>query len=225
MKITLKFIIIFFLFINCQKSDKQTDLESKIEKFNELSVLFKIDSITKTQKQVEIYATDTLTMYNDVRHKQKYFLSCALILEKSDLESEIESIDFTVNMPNREDGNIPASIPKKLANDILEYYQEPIFKSKIIELNMLNKKYFKNYLDSRAGDLIHNLNTYLAKRTNHENQWTGLDSYDIIKGYVYNRENGINISKHQELFNGILTDTVYWADKKIGKEVYKVITE
>jgi len=225
MKINTTLILIFFLFSNCQKIEKKTDLELKIKDFNEISVLFEIDSIRKTPINIYIYATDTLTIYNDVRHTQKYFLSSALILDKVDLDDEIESIDFIINMPNREDGNIPASLPKKMVNDLIDYYQEPVFNDKIIELNKLNKKYYKNYLDWRAGDLIHNLNTYLARKTNHENKWTGLDSYDMIKGYVYNRQNGIDTKRHEELFNSILTDTIYWADREIGKKVYDIIME
>ena len=218
-------LLLILTIVSCKKPEKQSEFKSEIDKFNEISALFKIDSVIKTSERIKIYATDTLTMYNDTRHRQNYFLSTALILNKSDLETGIKSVDFDVNMPNRKDGNVPASIPLKLAYDILDYYQEPVFKKKIIALNLINKKHLQNYMDFRGNDLVHNLNTYLADKTNDKNQWTGLDSYDIIKGYVFNLQNGIETTQHQELFNGILTDTVYWNNKKIGKEVYDIITK
>lgn len=218
-------LLLILTIVSCKKTKNQSEFKSEIDKFNEISAFFRIDSVVKTSEKIKIYATDTLTMYNDIRHRQNYFLSTALILEKSDLGIGIKKVDFSVNMPNRKDGNEPASIPVKLAYEILDYYQDPVFKKKIIDLNSINKKHFQDYLKYRGNDLVHNLNTYLADKTNNKNQWTGLDSYDIIKGYVYNRQNGIDTSRHQELFDEILTDTIYWSDKRIGKEVYNIITK
>ena len=222
----ITFLIFTLTLLSCGSKENKNIFAKKISDYNNnFSAYYFIDSIIINNKNINIYSTDTLGYYNNTRHTQYYSWTCASILNKKDLNVNIDSIIFQVKMPNRRDGNIINSASKNQILEILSNYNEPEFRNKIIALNKLNHKLQLESYKNGHGDLIDNLNMYISHTTKSGDQWAGTDSYYLIKGYVYNRQMGYDISEHKKIFNSILNDTIYWKNDSLKKQIFDLVIQ
>ena len=172
---------------------------------------------------ITIHATDTLGFYVPTRHFQYYNWACAHLFENYPFHEYVKFINFNVNMVNRKDGNIDIRIGKDELINTLSPFRDVKYFNKIKELNKLNYEIHINQYKRGHGDLIDNLNVYFAHQTPDGDHWSGNDSYYLIQGYMHNKIMMYDLTEHNKILDGILTDTVWFSNDKIRKQVHELI--
>lgn len=222
-------LLLAFIFTSCDSPKPENKLEKEseeveynLEKFNDLSTFFILDSITSNNRLISIHFSDTSKFYQPERHVQFYTLVFLTTLDKSILETDIDSVTFDVSMWYREDGDIIRTFSSKELLPILHRFTIPSVKDKIIALNEYNKKDYISRVGDKDLDVLYKLNMYFTQIVD-PGSWFGTDSYGIIWEYEYNKAGGYDMTGHIDAFNKILTDTMYMEEREVGKEVYRIL--
>lgn len=229
-KIYLLILLNVFLIISCnEKSEtvKNTTVVSNekvydLNKFNDLSTFFHLDSINQNEDKIHFFFTDTSKFYQPERHVQNYVLSLLFVVNHKESKFKNASVSYDVKMPYRKDGNVSNSYRMKDLIPTLDQYSIPTIKEKILLLNKLNRKKFIDSKGKETTDLLYKLNMYFAQKIK-PGAWIGLDSHDVIMEYELKKANGLDLENHLDLFNSILTDTSYMRDKTVGKEIHQIL--
>lgn len=230
LKGTRVYIILFGLSITISCRDRHVEEKDKepvkpaykLDKFNELSTFFILDSIQELNNKLTINFTDTSKFYQPVRHIQNYSLVFLAVLDPANLNSGIDSVTFDVRMLYREDGDIVQTYSSKELLPVLQRYANPKVKDKILELNRFNKQDYITRTGDNNLDVLYKLNMYFAQIVD-PGSWVGVDSYGIIWEYEFNKAGGYDMTGHLDAFNKILTDTLYMKEREVGQEIHKIL--
>jgi hypothetical protein len=195
-----------------------------LEKFNDLSTFFHLDSVIPNDRNLNFYFTDTSRFYQPERHIQNFNLSLLTVLNYKELSLDYNSVSFDVTMPYREDGDIIENYSVIYLTGNLDRYNLPEVKKKIIELNKANRSDFLASKGTKTMDIIYSLNQYFVQ-TESPGNWFGVDAYDVIWKYEYNKTIGMDVSHEAELFNNILTDTRYMKEREIGSKIHEILVK
>lgn len=196
--------------------------EYSIERFNALATNFHLDSVREEGNKFAFYFTDTLSFYQPTIHAQNYSLALLMAYDPKTIPLTVDSVLMHVNMPNRDVGDISVPLQYNDMMDKIDKLSVPEIRSKIIALNQLNKKYFLKRDPNKSLQPIYELNMFFAQ-TLDPTSWVGIDSYWVIWEYESNKSRNQSIDGHLDLFNQMLTDTLYMKDKVVAREIHEIL--
>jgi hypothetical protein len=227
MKQAFSIIIIYLAISSCSTSNDYSNINKYIE-FDTRFPLIKFDSISKIEKSLGLYYTDSSIYFNPVISEQIGQFTAHQL--KVTIENTYDSIFFMFDTPIREIKIAGIKLPISDFLKTQEKFNKKEFESFSNSLFELNKKYYHLYHED-ATSLIDRLNSFFAKeihilhkdKIDYQQWFFGFDSF-VIFYYFFNDSKSSSQSEATYFVNNLKYDTLF-VKSEIMPELINLIDE